>query len=140
MKKITNSAKQTKDIAQDIAKTIKPGQVIALYGDLGAGKTTFIQGLALGLGIKQPVTSPSFVIMNQYDIPKKKLKLCHFDFYRYQENSEQSPADILDYLNNKGYICLIEWADRIEKIIPKNAIKIIFKYLDENKREINISN
>ncbi|GAG89030.1 unnamed protein product, partial [marine sediment metagenome] len=109
-------------------------QTIALYGELGAGKTTFIQGLALGLGIKQPITSPSFVIMNQYDIPKEKFKLCHFDFYRYKENSEQSPADILDYLNNQGYLCLIEWADRVQKLVPKNAIKIHIKYLDENKR------
>ncbi len=140
MKKITNSAKETKGLAQEMAQTIKPGQVVALYGDLGAGKTTFIQGLALGLGIEQPITSPSFVIMNQYGIPKKKLKLCHFDFYRYQEDSEQSPADILDYLNNKGYICLIEWADRVQGLIPENTINIHIKYLDENKREINISN
>jgi len=140
MKKTTNSAQQTKKLAQDMAKTMKPGQVLALCGDLGVGKTTFIQGVAKGLGIKQPVTSPSFVIMNQYDIPNRKLKLCHFDFYRYQEDSEQSPADVLDYLNNKGYICLIEWADRVKGLLPKNTTNIHIKYLDDSKREINISN
>jgi len=141
MKKLlSKSVAKTKKIGQELAQRLKGGEVIALVGQLGSGKTTFAQGVARGLGIKKMITSPSFVLMNQYQVPGRKIRLCHFDFYRLKKSNDPSPAGLTDYLGKKEYILIIEWADRIERLLPKEIIKINFKYLDEEKREIDISN
>ena len=135
---ITTSPQETKKIGQKLAQSLKGGEVIALFGNLGSGKTTFVQGLAKGLGIKELITSPSFVLMNQFLIPDRKLKLCHFDFYRLKKGAEQPPADLIDFLGKREYISLIEWADRVAEFLPSQTIKIYFKYISNNKREITI--
>ena len=137
--KITNSPQETRDLGQRIASNFKGREILALFGELGSGKTTFVQGVASGLGIKQNITSPSFVLMNQYQIPERKIRLCHFDFYRLRKGKNLSPADLTDYLGKKEYICLIEWADRVTELLPKETIKINFNYLDEKKRKIDFS-
>ena len=134
----TTSPQETKEIGQRLARSLKGGEVIALFGELGSGKTTFAQGLAKGLRIREVVTSPSFVLMNQFLIPGRKLKLCHFDFYRLKKGAEQSPADLTDFLGGKEYISLIEWADRVAELLPPQTIKIYFKYISNNKRKIII--
>jgi tRNA threonylcarbamoyladenosine biosynthesis protein TsaE len=136
---LTTSSQETKKIGQRLARSLKGGEVIALFGELGSGKTTFVQGLAKGLGVEQVVTSPSFILMNQFLIPGRKVKLCHFDFYRLKKGVERSPADLTDFLGKKEYISLIEWADRVTEFLPSSTIKIYFKYISSNRRKITIN-
>ena len=134
---ITNNYKETQKIGERLAKKIKPPIILALLADLGGGKTTFTQGLAKGLGIKNIITSPTFVLEKIYKIPKKKYNLHHYDLYRIE------PDDILidEILENaKDNIVVIEWADKIINQLPKkNVIKIKFNITKDNKRQIKIS-
>lgn len=134
---ITNNYKETQKIGERLAKKIKPPIILALISDLGGGKTTFTQGLAKGLGIKNIITSPTFVLEKIYNIPKKKYNLHHYDLYRID------PDDILidEILENaKDNIVVIEWADKIKDQLPKKeVIKIKFKLIGDNKRQIKIS-
>lgn len=127
---ITKNSKETQQLASGLAGKIKKGAVIALQGNLGSGKTTFTQGLLKGLKIKGPYTSPTFVIMKQYE-----KNIFHFDAYRI------GVKDILnlgwkELVAEKNNIIIIEWADRIRKIIPKNALWIRFENKSENERKI----
>jgi len=134
---ITKNAKETQKIGEELAKEIKPPIILALMSDLGGGKTTFTQGLAKGLKIKEKITSPTFVLEKIYKIPGETYALHHYDLYRIE------PDDILidEILENaKDNIVVIEWAEKIIKQLPKKGIKIIkFKLIDENKRQIIIS-
>lgn len=128
MKKfITNSAQQTKQLAATLAERFKGG-TIALIGELGAGKTTFIQGFAKGLGIKDKIISPTFVIIRQHK------NLYHVDLYRLENFKELGLEELLANPNN---IVLIEWAEKL-KDLPKNAIKITIEKLAGDKRLITI--
>jgi tRNA threonylcarbamoyladenosine biosynthesis protein TsaE len=129
----TASAKQTQKLGQLLAEELKPGQIICLSGELGSGKTTFTQGLLKGLKIKGPYTSPTFVIMKKY-----KNNIFHFDAYRV------SKKDILnlgwkEIVAEKNNVIIVEWADRIKKIIPKDCLWIKFEWVDETKRKLFIS-
>ncbi len=116
----TRSAEETQKIAKEFAKTLKAGDVVALSGDLGAGKTAFTAGVAGALGVKEQVTSPTFTIVNQYD---GDITLYHFDAYRL-ENVAPSECDWMDdYLFGDG-ISIIEWAENIEAVLPKGCINI----------------
>lgn len=134
---VTNNYKETQKIGERLAKKIKPPVILALLANLGGGKTTFTQGLAKGLGIKNIITSPTFVLEKIYNIPKKKYDLHHYDLYRIE------PDDILidEILENaKDNIVVIEWADKIINQLPKkNLIKIKFSITKDNKRKIKIS-
>ena len=134
---VTNNYKETQKIGERLAKKIKPPVILALLANLGGGKTTFTQGLAKGLGIKNIITSPTFVLEKIYNIPKKKYDLHHYDLYRIE------PDDILidEILENaKNNIVVIEWADKIINQLPKkNLIKIKFSITKDNKRKIKIS-
>ena len=140
-KHITESKKQTQKLGEMLANELKGGEIICLSGDLGAGKTTFAQGLLKGLKIKGPYTSPTFVILKNYKLQTANCKLqnvYHIDAYRINAN------DILDLgwkeiVKDKNNIVIIEWAERVKKIIPKNAVWIKFKWIDENEREIKFS-
>lgn len=125
----TINSKQTQKLGELLARELRGGEVICLNGELGAGKTTFTQGLLKGLKIKGPYTSPTFLIMKQYE------NVYHIDAYRVEAQ------DILnlgfeEILSNPKNIIIIEWASRIKKIIPSNAIWVDFEWLDENKRKI----
>lgn len=140
MKKFVSiSADQTRKIGQDFARKLQGGAVVALYGDLGSGKTIFSQGVAKGLGVKEHITSPSFVLLKLYQTAEPGLKLAHFDFYR-SGRHEANPADLMDYLFQDKIISLIEWADRIERYLRgRRYIKVRFKYLTaKDRREILI--
>lgn len=140
MKKfISRNERETIDFAKNFAQNLKGGEVIALSGDLGAGKTAFTKGLAEYFQIKQKITSPTFVFMKVYDTKKLKdiKKLVHVDAYRLDDKQDFSPIGIQEYLGDKNVVSVIEWPERLKKIIPKNSLKIQLKYLDENSREIS---
>lgn len=133
---ITNSAKETQKVGERLAKKIKPPIILALISDLGGGKTTFTQGLAKGLNIKEKIVSPTFVLERIYKIPKKNYALHHYDLYRIE------PNDILidEILENaRDNIVVIEWAEKILKQLPKDIIKIELSTLNDDRRKIKIS-
>jgi tRNA threonylcarbamoyladenosine biosynthesis protein TsaE len=139
---ITQSSKETRELGKKLAGKIKRDSIFALKGDLGIGKTTFTQGLLKGLGAKGPYTSPTFVVIKHYK-SKFKVQSSKFKFFDvYHVDAYRVTAkDILnlgwrEMIDQKNNIIIIEWADRIKKIIPRGAIWIKFKWLDENKRKI----
>ncbi len=134
----SHSEAETIEIANAFAKSLKPGDIVALRGDLGAGKTAFVKGVAKCLGADSAVTSPTFTIVNQYD--GKALTLFHFDAYRL-ENVSIDDCDWLDDYFFADGVCLIEWAENIEEILPKGYKTVsIEKNIDlgEDFREITI--
>lgn len=133
---ISDSEKDTKQIAQKLAKKIDHG-VIALSGNLGTGKTTFVQGFAKGLGISEKIISPTFVLIRQHQIPSINKVLYHIDLYRLEE-WEIKNLGLEDLLNDSNNLILIEWANKIKHLLPKKTINITIKVLDKNSREINI--
>jgi tRNA threonylcarbamoyladenosine biosynthesis protein TsaE len=134
----SNSDTETKNIAKDLAKKITSG-VIALTGDLGAGKTTFTQGFAEGLEITDKVISPTFVLIRQHKIPNTQKTLFHIDLYRLEEPINIQDLGIADLLDTKDDLVLIEWAEKIEKLLPKDTIRINIEILGENKRKITVT-
>ncbi len=130
---------------------VKPFPVIGLFGDLGSGKTAFMQGVARALGIKENVLSPTFVIEKIYAIPasstgKPRLsagkpdsgpRLVHIDAYRLENAGELERLGFKEILKDPRNIIFIEWADKVESMLPKHAKRIYFKFIDENTREIS---
>lgn len=142
IKIITNNRRETQFIAKEIGKLflnlINSGFfILAFEGDLGAGKTTFIQGLAKGLGIKEKILSPSFILMRGFKISKKLGYFYHLDCYRLDSHKDLRLFGLKDIFRG-GNIVAIEWADKVKRILPKKHIKIKLKWLGENKREIII--
>ena len=133
MKYISNGFDETINIAREIAKNLKSGDVVSLSGELGAGKTAFVKGIAEYFGFSGDVVSPTFTLVNEYD--GKDLTLYHFDAYRLENANTEELDWIDDYLFGDG-ICLIEWAEFINPILPKNTIYIEISKLSENSREI----
>ncbi|MCL2415677.1 MAG: tRNA (adenosine(37)-N6)-threonylcarbamoyltransferase complex ATPase subunit type 1 TsaE [Defluviitaleaceae bacterium] len=115
----TFSQSQTENLACDLAKTAKHGDIFCLIGNLGAGKTAFARGFARGLGIADDITSPTFSIINEYQ--SGFMPLYHFDVYRIKSISEMEDTGYEEYFYGNG-VCLIEWADLIEEIIPSQAV------------------
>lgn len=136
---ITHSEKETKELARKLAKKITHG-VIALTGDLGAGKTTFVQGFAKGLGIKDKIISPTFVLIRQHKIPKSKKTLYHVDLYRIEELEDIKHLGIEEILKNPHNIVLIEWAEKMENLLPKGTVKISIHKEQADKRRFIIHN
>lgn len=137
MKKyVTADAKQTFELGKRLAQTLKGGEVIALDGDLGCGKTVFTKGLAQGLGISGNVSSPTYTIVKEYS---GRLDLFHFDVYRIEDEDEMTEVGFDEYLK-KGGVCIIEWARLIKDILPKNTIYIKMKKLSDSEREITAEN
>lgn len=138
MKYISNSAESTEKIAAEFAQGLKGGEIITLDGDLGAGKTAFVRGVACGLGITDRVVSPTFTIVNEYR--HGSIPLFHFDVYRISSADEMYDIGWEDYINSDG-IVVVEWAVNIEDILNGDVIRInISKNLDvsEDYREITI--
>ena len=116
----SNSPDQTIDFAKQFAQTLSGGEVIAIDGDLGAGKTAFVKGIALGLGIQKNVSSPTFNIVREYE---GRLRLFHFDVYRIADPAELFEIGFEEYLSAGG-VCAIEWAEMIEDQLPPDALHI----------------
>lgn len=149
---VSNSPEESKKIAQDFARKIlnekkseRGALVLALYGDLGSGKTTFAQNFAEALGVKEKIKSPTFIIFRKSKIENKKWReigfenFYHFDVYRIHNEKEILSLGWEEIISSPENIVLVEWADKIENILPKNCVKINFKHMAGDKREINIS-
>jgi tRNA threonylcarbamoyladenosine biosynthesis protein TsaE len=139
---LTESYLETQDMGMALAETIEnrdKAVVFGLSGELGAGKTTFLQGFAKGLGIKEKVISPTFVIMNHFDIKKGKFRnFYHLDCYRIEKASEMENLGFEEIIADPKNIVCIEWPEKIKKILPEDLILIKFKITKENSREITI--
>lgn len=133
MNHISKSEEETMDIATKLASSLNAGDIVCLHGNLGAGKTVFAKGIALGLGISEHITSPTFTIVNEYT---GKLLLYHFDTYRITLN-EFIEMGGEEYLYGDG-VCLIEWPENIRDILPKKRIEVYLEYMDETIRNIKI--
>lgn len=117
----TYSPQETFEVGLNLGKSVKPGEIYTLNGDLGVGKTVFTQGVAQGLGIKEHVNSPTFTIVQVYE--EGRLPFYHFDVYRIGDIEEMDEIGYEDYFYGEG-LCIIEWAQLIEEIIPQNAKSI----------------
>lgn len=117
---ISESPEETKEIAEEIAAELEPGDVLCMYGDLGAGKTAFVQGLAKGLGIKGHITSPTFTIVNEY---YGRLTLYHFDVYRVADPDEMYEIGYEEYVYGDG-VSVIEWPQLIDEILPDKRYSV----------------
>ncbi len=138
METITKSAQETKDLGKKTAADLKGGETLALTGELGSGKTTFVQGLAEGLGVKGRIISPTFILMRKY--LASKFDFYHIDFYRLEDGLENEVKNlgIDDTWGKKENVVAIEWAEKIKKSIPENAIWIKFDNRGGNERKILI--
>ena len=145
MKYLSKSLEETEKIAEDFLNSLAKPQseeasalVVGLFGDLGSGKTTFTQALGKHLGVKEIMTSPTFVIEKRYDLDNKFgfKKLIHIDAYRLDSGKEILDLDFKGDLNNKNNLILIEWPERVEGVLPANLVKINLKFVSENEREI----
>lgn len=130
---ISHSPGETFEFGRTFAASLKRGDVLALSGDLGAGKTHFAKGLARGLGIDTEVTSPTFTLIHEY--PGGRLPLYHVDLYRLDEAGEALGIGIDEYLRGDG-VTAIEWADKFPELIPSEAVWIYFRTLEGDEREI----
>ena len=138
---ITKSEAQTLAFGKKLARSLKGGETIALMGDLGAGKTVLARGLARGLGVKNIINSPTFVLMKVYKIKKSNLKiknLVHIDAYRLSSGRELIDIGLKDWLGRKDSVVLIEWADRVKDVLPKKKIKIYLRVIAPQERAITI--
>lgn len=139
---LTTTPFKTRKIGQLLAKKITPGRkafLIALQGDLGGGKTTFLQGLAKELGIKEKILSPTFIIMRKFKISHHRSKFVnfyHFDCYRLEKPKELFNLGFKKIISSPQNLVAIEWAEKIQKIIPRPALWIKFQFLDKKKRKI----
>lgn len=152
---ITNSFKETQKLGEEFARSLLArlkgetlnALVIALYGDLGSGKTTFVQGLAEGLGIKKRIISPTFIIVRNYRIKNHEshsassgqariMNLYHIDLYRVEGERDIEGLGIEEIMNDKNNIVIVEWAEKLKNLIPKNRIEIRFEYLKDHSRKI----
>ncbi len=136
MEVVSNSEKETIDFGKKVAKNLKKGNIVILSGDLGSGKTKFTEGILTYFGLQNEISSPTFTIVNEYNA--KDVNIYHFDVYRLSDVDEFEAIGGEEYFE-KG-ICIIEWGELIEEILPKNYIKITFSrnLENENKRNIKI--
>jgi len=134
MKLITRGEEETIQLGQELASELRPGSVVALYGELGAGKTCFIKGVCKGLGVQEEVTSPSFTLLNLY---QGRLPVYHFDFFRLQTPEEAWDIGFGEFIYQDG-VSLIEWAEKVKDILPEGRIDVFLKRINKNLREIEI--
>lgn len=142
---ITHSPTQTKKLGETFAKQILKSPlreyafVIGLIGDLGSGKTTFLQGFAKGLGIRNKILSPTFVIFKKFKLKSLRFRVFyHIDCYRIEKPKELLALGFADMCQNPENIVVIEWADRVKKILPEQVLIMKFRFVDKDKREIGI--
>lgn len=130
MEYLSNSFEETVKIGKEYAKTLKKGDIVLLFGDLGAGKTAFTKGIALGLDIKEEILSPTYAYMNDYN-----GVLYHYDCYRLSSGEDAEALGLTDYFYSDG-VCVIEWSENIKEVIPSNAKRVEIIKIDENTRKI----
>lgn len=133
----THSPEETQEIGVQIGTQLRPGDVVALIGDLGAGKTCLTQGIAQGVGVyqDQTVNSPSYILINEYE---GKIPIYHIDLYRLERLEDIVALGLEDYLEGDG-ICVIEWGDRMDELLPESHIQVTITAEDESTRAITVS-
>jgi tRNA threonylcarbamoyladenosine biosynthesis protein TsaE len=131
---ISHSAEQTRRVGQRLGRLLQGGDVICLEGALGAGKTCLTQGIGRGLGVTSAITSPTFIIVNEYPLPDRGYKLYHIDLYRVQTAAEACATGLEDHFYGDG-VCVIEWAERVLEILPDDRLWITLRHMDDTKRE-----
>jgi tRNA threonylcarbamoyladenosine biosynthesis protein TsaE len=131
-----SNIKQLPEIAEQFVSLIPVNSIVAFYGEMGSGKTTFIKEICNVLKVVDDPTSPTFAIVNEYNTNDRK-KIYHFDFYRINKISEAFDIGFDEYIES-GYYCFIEWPEKIEEILPDNVIKVKIEVLGEDKRLITI--
>jgi len=129
---IVNNPKECIDLGIRISSNIKPGDILSLEGDLGAGKTTFVKGLLKGLNYKYDVTSPTFTLVNEY---YADFKVIHIDFYRETDRKRWEVIGLDEYLYSDN-IVILEWGNIVKDLLPNDIIKINFEHIDKNKRRL----
>ena len=134
MEIVSNSPAETEALGQRLAEKLNPGDIIAFTGDLGAGKTAFTRGLARGLGYAEPVTSPTYTIVNEY--LGGRLPLFHFDMYRLRSSDDLWDIGWEDYLD-RGGVCAVEWSENVEDAL-EDALTVTIEKLGEESRRITI--
>ncbi len=140
MEIILKSPTETKKLGEKIGRKIfqeKPSFFLALEGDLGSGKTTFLQGLAKGLQIKEKITSPTFVIFKKYKVEKERF-FYHFDAYRIKEK-DLDVLNFVEIIKDKNNIIAVEWSENIRKKIPQKAIKLKFSFINFKERRLIVN-
>ncbi len=140
MQHTSHSPEQTKKIAAEFAKKLRGGEIVTLEGELGAGKTTFVQGLAEALGAEGPVRSPSFTIMNLYRIPKGPIReIVHLDCYRLKRPEEVQNLGLEDWFQKKDTIVLVEWPDMVPAVAWKPTHRLRFTYGSGSDRVVEMN-
>lgn len=135
----TSSPRETQEVAEKLAKEVKAGDVVALFGNLGAGKTVFVQGLAKGLKIKRKIVSPTFVFMRSYPFYKNKLQLTFYHIDLYRGEGEQDFKNLgLEEVFSPESVVVLEWANKIKETLPKKRIEVYFETVNERIRKIKI--
>jgi len=136
----STSTQETKKLAEKLAAKIKPGNILALYGNLGSGKTTFTNFLVKALGFESRVQSPTFVIVRRYqkDSGDELRRVFHVDLYRLTKPEELGVLDFEEMFQDEEAITIIEWPELLENILPEGTKKISFEYIEENTRRINV--
>ena len=133
---VTKSVQETMRFGERLAKQLKAGDVVALFGDLGSGKTTLVKGIAKGLKVKTAqVNSPTFVLMNVYE---GKLPIYHFDLYRLEDTKEIDRLGCDEFFYDKG-IAIIEWAERLKELLPKEYLGIELTHKNEKERALTLT-
>ena len=131
----TSSAAETRALGEELSSSLRPGDVVVLEGELGAGKSELARGIARGLGVRETVTGPSFTILNVYE--SGRYPLYHFDWYRLESADELYELGMDEYLGGDG-IAVVEWAERCPEAVPENTIRITLDVTGEESRRIQI--
>jgi tRNA threonylcarbamoyladenosine biosynthesis protein TsaE len=136
---VSHSPDQTQRFGERLGTFLEAGDVVCLQGDLGAGKTCIAQGIGRGIGVTDPITSPTFTLVSEYRAPVRGLVLYHVDVYRLSNPVEETLSSGLDeYFEGNG-VCLIEWADRVEAALPRDRLWIRLRHMGASKRGLTIS-
>lgn len=139
---ITHSDLETKTYGQKLAATLCGGDVVCLHGELGAGKTTLVKGIAEGLGVTENITSPTFTLMNVYEVPSSEFavrRLVHIDTYRLEGEKELIEIGVEDYLGQTGTVTIVEWPEKIKNLLKNlKVVNVSVDHRSENSRQITI--
>ena len=133
---ISRSVHETEAFAEQLAKTFVGGEVLLLHGEMGAGKTHFVKGLARGLGIDDVVTSPTFALHNSY---AGRLTLNHFDFYRIEDSEEVAVLGLDELFYDRHAVAAIEWSENVAPLLPQRCIAVTIEKIDDNSRKITVT-
>ncbi|OGV91542.1 tRNA (adenosine(37)-N6)-threonylcarbamoyltransferase complex ATPase subunit type 1 TsaE [Microgenomates group bacterium RIFCSPLOWO2_01_FULL_46_13] len=130
----TRTENETEALGRQLAGRIKPGTTVALYGELGSGKTVFTRGFARGLGIAKRIISPTFILLREYQLPQSKGRLYHLDLYRVRGTEDLRSIDLIELTKEKDSLVVVEWAEKAKKYLPRKRMEISFVMVPEGRK------